>query len=49
MESRACDFLAVEKIQAAGCSLGEKNALLEGFFDLQPDNFLDGYIIGIGS
>jgi len=42
VESRARDFLAAEKIQAASCSLGEKNALLERFFDLRPDNFLDG-------
>jgi len=34
--------VATEKIQAAGCSLGEKNALLERFFDPRPDNFLDG-------
>ena len=49
VESRARDFLAAEKIQAASCSLGEKNALLERFFDLRPDNFLDGQITGIGS
>lgn len=49
VESRACNFLAAEKIQAVGRSLGEKDALLERVFDIQPDNFLDGQITGIGS
>ena len=49
VESRAGDFLAAEKIQAASCSMGEKNVLLERFFDLWTDNFLDGQITGIGS
>ncbi len=42
LESRACDFLVAEKIQAVSCSLGEKNSLLERFFYIWPDNFLDG-------
>ena len=49
MESRACNFLTVEKIQATSNSLGEKNALLERIFDIRLDNFLDGQITGIGS
>ena len=49
MESRTCDFLVAEKIQATCCPLGEKNALLEGIFVFRYDNFLDRQITGIGS
>ena len=49
MEGRACDFLVAEKIQASRCSLGEKNSLLEGIFDIRYDNLLDRQITGMGS
>lgn len=49
MEGRAGDFLVTEKIQTAGCALGKKSALLERFFDVWPNNFLDRQITGIGS
>ena len=41
MESREGDFLVAGKIQTFGCTLGKKNALLERFFDLRANNFLD--------
>lgn len=49
MESRAGDFLATEKIQTVGGALGKKSALLERFFDVWLNHFLDRQITGIGS